>query len=95
MEMSMSKTTITILTTAAALVAASVPAAAAPDARCIGYANRAVSQQMANVNRGCGYIGPRWHTWWDGHYAWCRSKTPNRLAAETVKRNKKLGQCFG
>lgn len=91
----MSSKTITILAASAALIAAIGPAAASPGAQCARYANKAAQQQELNVRRGCGFAGPRWHTWWDGHYAWCLSKSPARLAEENGKRSHKLAKCLG
>jgi len=93
----MSSTSITILTAATAMVAASViPASAAPAPRCAKYASTAVEQHALNVRTGCGFAGPRWHTWWDGHYAWCLGQSKGRIKSETKKRRLKLAQCrFG
>jgi hypothetical protein len=91
----MSSKTIMILAASATLIAAIARAAASPGALCARYANKAVSQQGVNVRKGCGFAGPRWHTWWDGHYAWCLNKSPARLAEENGRRSHKLAQCLG
>ncbi len=90
----MSKTLVVTLTAAGALALATIPAAASPGATCARYASKAVQQQELNVRRHCGFAGPRWHTWWDAHYAWCLGKDPGRLASENAKRSHRLAQCL-
>lgn len=82
-----------IVAAAVTLAAPAAPAMAAPGPQCAKYANKAVKQQRINEIEGCGYIGPRWHAWWDGHYAWCRGKSFKRISKETKKRNVKLARC--
>jgi hypothetical protein len=94
-EISMSRTPIMILAAAVMTATAIAPASASPGAVCVRYANKAVSQQKLNERKGCGFAGPRWHTWWDAHYAWCLDKSPARLAEENGRRSHKLAQCLG
>lgn len=90
----MSKLMIALTLAATAFALATIPAAASPGATCARYASKAVQQQELNLRRHCGFAGPRWHTWWDAHYAWCLSKGAGRLASENAKRSSRLAQCL-
>ena len=38
---------------------------------CSDYANDAIAQQRANLSRGCGFAGVRWHLDYNKHYNKC------------------------
>lgn len=65
-------------------------AKAAPANFCNVYAAGAVAQQAENVRRGCGFGGPRWHSWFAGHKAWCLGKSKGRAHAEGAYRLARL-----
>lgn len=73
----------------------STPAAAAPHVVCLNYANTAVAQNQRNVNRGCGYSGPRWTFNWQGHYNWCRAVSFGAQQSEINIRRNRLIACAG
>jgi hypothetical protein len=89
----MSSKTIPILAAGAMLVAAISPAAASSGIVCAAYASTAVSQQHQNMHRRCGFEGPRWHTWWDGHFAWCLDQSFDRVQVENGIRGGALLMC--
>lgn len=90
----MSSKTIMLSAAGAALLVTAGQAAASSGPLCVRYANKAVSQQALNLRKGCGFAGPRWHTWWDGHYAWCLHQSPARLSQENSRRSHKLSLCL-
>lgn len=63
----MSKLLIALTPAATAFAVAAIPVSASPGATCARYASKAVEQQGLNLRRHCGFVGPRWHTWWDAH----------------------------
>ncbi len=75
------------------LVAGAGNANAAGKAFCHGYANTAVFQHRLNKQRGCGYMGFRWHGWKKGHYAWCRGVPAWKAGSERGKRWRLLNVC--
>ncbi|MCP5266926.1 MAG: hypothetical protein H6934_12490 [Burkholderiaceae bacterium] len=61
--------------------------------RCRDYANTAVRQNQANLNRRCGFKGARWQSSFNVHYNWCRGVSPSAANGETQARNQQLAQC--
>lgn len=69
--------------------------AARPDKaqECRRYANNAIQQQRVNLTEGCGFTGPRWHTNYEDHFAWCMEVPTGIRLAETAARVGALLSC--
>ncbi|QKK03412.1 MAG: hypothetical protein HND55_12530 [Pseudomonadota bacterium] len=50
---------------------AATPPGRVQDTACTDYAETAVGQHQENLDRDCGFTGPRWSPDFQGHYAWC------------------------
>lgn len=68
--------------------------AANDPAFCRSYASEAVEMQNINQQYGCGFRGPRWHTWWDGHFGWCKDwVNAQTVEEEILLRRIRIDQC--
>ncbi len=68
----------------------------APPARadyCWRYANTAIQQQKENINRRCGFSGPRWHLDRNRHRLWCNFVSRRVANRETLARRQMLRRC--
>lgn len=60
--------------------------------KCREYAGLALKQNQENIQRRCGFSGPRWSSDFNGHYQWCL-KVPQEFAeSETRARREALQQ---
>ncbi len=64
-------------------------------ASCDAYANLAVLQNQAAIDKGCGFTGGRWSADYAGHRQWCMAVRPEDSVAEVEIRDQALGQCGG
>ena len=62
---------------------------------CKKYAEAAVAQNDQNVQKGCGFCGPRWQSNYNNAYDWCLSQGQPARDAETKTRERLLRQCEG
>jgi hypothetical protein len=64
---------------------------------CEKYARTAVEQNQQNLERNCGFTGPRWHSDYAGHFEWCMADDNRRLFAEREQdaRAAELNKCHG
>lgn len=64
------------------------------DDACTRYAKEAVEHQRLNVDKGCGFTGPRWDANQAVHEGWCRAlPSPDLAAAESKERIARLSAC--
>lgn len=61
--------------------------------QCTQYARTAVNQHQININKKCGFDGPRWSTNYTGHYNWCLGVSENAAHQETQARNISIDNC--
>ena len=61
--------------------------------QCELYAIEAVKQHHENINRGCRFVGLRWHDEYPGHSGWCRNQTIGSIQNESNQRKKALENC--
>lgn len=78
---------------AVATILVSTSAFAASPNLCRSYADTAVYQHGQNIGFRCGFAGFRWHSWWDGHYAWCLGQSPKRIWKEQTHRARRIANC--
>lgn len=62
---------------------------------CKKYAETAVAQNDQNMQKDCGFCGPRWQSNYENHYQWCLAQKQPERDAETKSRAKLLRQCQG
>jgi hypothetical protein len=62
---------------------------------CRNYADVSVVQQVRNRRLGCGYFGPRWTTFWQGHYNWCMLAPRGTSRGEMRVRRRRIVACGG
>lgn len=79
----------------AAFLAITSTASAGNVLQCTNYANSAVTQQGQNIAMGCGYGGPRWHSNFPAHFAWCLQTPTGVINAERNARVNQLNACSG
>ena len=60
---------------------------------CHDYANDAIAQQRANLSRGCGFAGVRWHLDYNKHYKGCLMSGAQWSVRETNLRKNALNHC--
>ena len=60
---------------------------------CRDYANDAIAQQRANLSRGCGFAGVRWHLDYNKHYKGCLMSGAQWSVGETNIRKNALNLC--
>lgn len=60
---------------------------------CSRFAARAVVTSQMNIDRTCGYQGPRWSLDRDRHFLWCMDVKPHQRRRERGNRIKALKQC--
>lgn len=62
---------------------------------CRNYADVSVVQQARNRRLRCGYVGPRWTTFWQGHYNFCLAVPRGTARNEMRVRRRRIVQCGG
>jgi hypothetical protein len=78
----------------AAVVGWTLPARAGDTVeQCHGYARQAVAQHEDNVRNQCGFTGPAWSTFYDGHFGFCRSAKSSSVDREVKARTDALHRC--
>lgn len=60
---------------------------------CQAYANNAIAQQRANLNRGCGFAGGLWHLDYKTHHKWCMLVSAQARGKATNDRRDALNRC--
>ena len=60
---------------------------------CQAYANNAIAQQRANLNRGCGFAGGLWHLDYKTHHKWCMLVSAQARGKATNDRLDALNRC--
>lgn len=60
---------------------------------CQAYANNAIAQQRANLNRGCGFAGGLWHLDYKTHHKWCMLVSAQARGKATNDRRDALARC--
>ena len=60
---------------------------------CQAYANNAIAQQRANLNRGCGFAGGLWHLDYQTHHKWCMLASAQARGKATNDRRDALNRC--
>ena len=60
---------------------------------CHGYARQAVAQQEDNLRNQCGFTGPAWSTFYEGHFGFCRSSKSSSVDREVKARVDALNRC--
>ncbi len=63
------------------------------NAFCDSYARNAVAQNQQNLERRCGYSGPRWLSNFNTHYNWCVRTPTNTANSEQRQRVTDLNRC--
>lgn len=61
--------------------------------RCAAYADRAVAQHEVNLDRRCGFDGPRWNANLERHRKWCLKVSAEQSVTEEQDRIWKLRDC--
>ena len=61
--------------------------------QCAQYAKTAVSQNQANLERSCGFTGPRWSSDYNNHNIWCMRVAQGQADSETRQRADDLNRC--
>lgn len=62
---------------------------------CRNYADVSVAQQIRNQRLRCGYVGPRWTRFWQGHYNFCLAVSRNTARNEMRVRRARIVKCGG
>lgn len=62
-------------------------------ATCDWYANTALQQQKANVDRKCGFKGESWSFDRGAHILWCQSVGPDQWKRQAQFREQELTKC--
>ena len=62
-------------------------------AKCVQYAQNAVSQGQQSVAKGCNFNGPRWQAGYQQHYDWCLAVPDESANFETQAREAELAKC--
>ena len=62
---------------------------------CRNYADVSVVQQVRNQRLRCGYIGPRWTRFWQGHYTFCMGVPRGTSRNEMRVRRQRIVACGG
>lgn len=60
---------------------------------CDSYAKLTLQQAKQNIDRRCGFTGPRWSLDANKHRQWCREEGPAAWRAELKIRNQMLSKC--
>lgn len=61
---------------------------------CQSYAEKAVSQQQANVAQGCGLDGDSWSNDFAAHFNWCLAAAPEDRQGRLSRRDERLDVCL-
>ena len=62
---------------------------------CRNYADVSVAQQVRNQRLRCGYVGPRWTRFWQGHYNFCWAAPRGTSRNEMRVRRRRIVACGG
>lgn len=76
------------------IASSSAPSVAASEKHCNWYATKALKAYAKSKKYDCGYSGPMWHGWWEGHNSWSLANEKSVVKWGHNARQSKLSICL-